>query len=112
MSRFLRRLQSVAPAVKVAAVILLLAAFAAQLLLSSRRNSVTWDEGHHLYSGYRTLTHFDYGLNPEVPPLVKMVAALPLLNMPLPVPPLQDRFFKDEAFLGGKDFLFDNDFEQ
>ncbi|HEX4007913.1 MAG TPA: glycosyltransferase family 39 protein [Acidobacteriaceae bacterium] len=111
MHRFLRRLASVAPAAKVAAVVLLLAAFGTQLVLSSQRNSVTWDEGHHLYSGYRTLTHFDYGLNPEVPPLVKMVAALPLLNMPLTVPPLQGRFFKDEAFLGGKDFLFDNDFE-
>ena len=89
---------------------MLLAVFAAQLVLSSRRNSVTWDEGHHLYSGYRTWTHFDYGINPEVPPLVKLVAAAPLLGMPLNVPPLQGRFFKDEAFLGGKDFLFDNDF--
>jgi hypothetical protein len=110
MSRLLRRLAAVAPAAKVIAVFLLLAAFGLQLVLSSQRNSVTWDEGHHLYSGYRTLTHLDYGINPEVPPLVKMVAALPLLRMPLTVPPLQGRFFKDEAFLGGKDFLFDNDF--
>jgi hypothetical protein len=95
-----------------AGVILLLALFALQLALSSRRNSVTWDEGHHLYSGYLSLTTADYGLNPEVPPFVKMVAAAPLLGMPLNMPPLQGRFFKDEAFFGGRDFLFGNDFNR
>ncbi len=95
-----------------AAVLLLLAVFALQLVLSSRRNSVTWDEGHHLYSGYRSWKYSDYGINPEVPPLVKMVAAVPLLRMKLYVPPLQGRFFKDEAFFGGRDFLFHNDFNR
>jgi hypothetical protein len=42
-----------------AGVVLLLALFALQLALSSRRNSVTWDEGHHLYSGYLSLTTAD-----------------------------------------------------
>jgi len=51
----------------------------------------------------------DFGLNPEHPPLVKMMAALPILNMPLRVPELQNREFKHEAFLGGKEFLFKND---
>jgi hypothetical protein len=53
--------------------------------------------------------HADFGLNPEHPPLVKLVATIPLLNMPLKMPVLQDRMFKHEAFLGGKDFLFKND---
>ena len=53
--------------------------------------------------------HADFGLNPEHPPLVKMLATLPLLNMTLKVPVLQNRNFKHEAFLGGKDFLFKND---
>jgi hypothetical protein len=91
-------------------VILLLGVFALQLIRSSQRNSVTWDEAHHLYSGYLSWKITDFGINPEVPPLVKMVAAYPLLNMPLNVPPLQNRFFKDEAFFGGRDFLFGNDF--
>jgi 4-amino-4-deoxy-L-arabinose transferase-like glycosyltransferase len=51
----------------------------------------------------------DFGLNPEHPPMVKMLAALPILNMQLRVPPLQNRDFKREAFLNGKDFLFKND---
>ena len=92
-----------------AAVLLLLALFGLQLVLSSQRNSCTWDEGHHLYFGFRSWKFADYGLNPEVPPLVKMVAAIPLLRMPLKVPPLEGRFFKDEAFFGGHDFLFGND---
>jgi len=94
---------------KSVAVLALLAVFGLQLVLGSRRNSCTWDEGHHLYAGYRSWKDADYGLNPEVPPLVKMVAAIPLLRMPLKVPPLQGRFFKDEAFFGGHDFLFGND---
>jgi hypothetical protein len=87
----------------------LLIVFVLQLFFSARRNSITWDEDDHIYSGYMSWKHADFGLNPEHPPLVKMVAALPLLNMPLKMPALQDRFFKLEAFLGGKDFLFKND---
>jgi 4-amino-4-deoxy-L-arabinose transferase-like glycosyltransferase len=80
-----------------------------QLAFSARRNSITWDEDDHIYAGYMMWKHADFGLNPEHPPLVKLVAAIPLLNMPLQVPVLQDRNFKHEAFLGGKDFLFRND---
>jgi hypothetical protein len=87
----------------------LLAILVFQLVYASRANSVTWDEGHHLFDGYNILTQHDYGLNPEVPPLVKMVAAIPLLRMPLYVPPLQGRAEQTEAFLDGKDFLFRND---
>jgi hypothetical protein len=76
---------------------------------SVRRNSITWDEDDHIYAGYMSWKHADFGLNPEHPPLVKLVAAIPLLNMPLRLPVLQDRSFKQEAFLGGKDFLFKND---
>jgi len=87
----------------------LLAIFFLQLFFTARRNSITWDEDDHIYAGYMMWKHADFGLNPEHPPLVKLVATLPLLNMPLKVPGLQDRFFKLEAFLGGKDFLFKND---
>ena len=80
-----------------------------QLAYSSRANSITWDEGHHIFDGYTIWKLADYGLNPEVPPLVKMVAATPLLRMPLRVPPLQGRPSQTEAFLDGKDFIFQND---
>ena len=90
-------------------VVSLLAALILQLVLSVRQNSITWDEDDHIYAGYMSWKHADFGLNPEHPPLVKMLAALPLLNMTLKVPVLQNRNFKHEAFLGGKDFLFKND---
>ena len=93
----------------VAGVALLLAVLMLQLALAARRNSITWDEDDHLYAGYMTWKHADFGLNPEHPPLVKLLAALPILNMPLKMPELQNRNFKIEAFLGGKDFLFRND---
>ena len=87
----------------------LLGVLVAQLALSVRQESLTWDEDDHIYAGYMSWKTRDFGLNPEHPPLVKLLGALPLLGMRLYVPPLQQRFFKHEAFLGGKDFLFKND---
>lgn len=43
--------------------------------------SPTYDETVHLVAGYSYLVTHDYRLNPEHPPLVKMIAALPLLGM-------------------------------
>jgi 4-amino-4-deoxy-L-arabinose transferase-like glycosyltransferase len=80
----------------------------AQLALSTYRNSITWDEDDHIFSGYMSWEHADFGLNPEHPPLVKLLAAVPLLDLHLTTPPLQHRFFKLEAFLGGKRFIFKN----
>jgi hypothetical protein len=76
-----------------------------QLALSVHGESISWDEGDHLFAAYMSAKHGDFGLNPEHPPLVKLVAALPLLAMSdLRVPELQGRNFKVEAFLSGKDF--------
>jgi hypothetical protein len=96
-------------AVVVAGVVSLLVILVAQLALSIRQESITWDEDDHVYSGYMSWKTGDLGLNPEHPPLVKLLAALPILPMQLKVPPLQGRSFKIEAFLNGKDFLFKND---
>jgi 4-amino-4-deoxy-L-arabinose transferase-like glycosyltransferase len=99
------------PLVTVTGVILLLLVLEGQLLYSVRQESLTWDEGDHIFAGYMSLKHKDFGLNPEHPPLVKMIAALPLLGMNLREPQLQDRYFKNEAYLSGRDFIFNNDFE-
>lgn len=93
----------------IAAVSSLLLVFVLQLALSARQNSITWDEDDHIYAGYMSWKHADFGLNPEHPPLVKLLAAIPLLGMTLKMPVLQQRSFKQEAFLGGKEFLFKND---
>src|SRR6185369_12737738 len=95
----------------VVGVALLLLVLEFQLLYSVRQESLTWDEGDHIFAGYMSLKHHDFGLNPEHPPLVKMVAAVPLRSMNLREPQLQNRFFKTEAYLSGRDFIFQNDFE-
>jgi len=82
--------------------------FAINLALTSHANTITWDEPDHIYSGYMSWKG-DFGLNPEHPPLVKFVAALPLLGMKLTVPELQDRPYRFQAVLGGRDFIFQND---
>jgi 4-amino-4-deoxy-L-arabinose transferase-like glycosyltransferase len=51
--------------------------------INARGSSATADEPIHLTAGYTYLTLGDYRLNPEHPPLVKMIAALPLLPMEL-----------------------------
>jgi len=71
--------------------------------------SLTFDEGDHIFAGYMMWHSGDYGLNPEHPPLVKLVATLPLLQQKLWVPPLQQRMFKAEAYLDGRDFMERND---
>jgi 4-amino-4-deoxy-L-arabinose transferase-like glycosyltransferase len=71
--------------------------------------SLTFDEGNHIFSGYMMWHSADYGLNPEHPPLVKLVATMPLLGKNVWVPPLQRRMFKVEAYRDGRDFMERND---
>jgi hypothetical protein len=90
-------------------VVCFLALFAIQFSFIADANSPTWDEANHIYAGYMSWMHKDFGLNPEHPPLVKFVATLPLLGMQLKMPPLLNRRYETEAFQGGKDFVFKND---
>src|SRR6266478_2688464 len=90
-------------------VVCLLIILGLQLLLSVRRESQTWDEANHIFAGYRSWTHADFGLNPEHPPMLKLLATVPLFTSPLKIPKLEDRYFKEDAFLGGKDILSQND---
>jgi 4-amino-4-deoxy-L-arabinose transferase-like glycosyltransferase len=96
---------------KIATVIFLLLILEFQLLYSVKRESLSFDEGDHIFAGYMSLKHHDFGLNPEHPPLVKMIAAIPLLQMHLHEPQLQNRYFKTEAYLSGRDLIFQNDHE-
>ena len=87
----------------------LLLALLGELTLSVRNQSLSWDEGDHLFAGYMSWKTGDFGINPEHPPLVKALAAVPLLSMHLRVPPPRGAaFFKTEAYFGGRDLIFDN----
>ncbi len=59
----------------------MLAILAAQLLAGMTRMSVTSDETSHLPAGYTYLKTGDMRLNPQHPPLIKLLAALPLLPL-------------------------------
>lgn len=93
----------------IAAVLVLLAIQAVQTAYVVHRESLTFDEDDHMFAGYMMWKTGDYGLNPEHPPLVKLLAALPILGEKLWIPPLQGREFKQEAYLDGRDWLAHND---
>lgn len=90
-------------------VVVLIAIQAAQVVYVVHRASLTWDEGDHMFSAYMMAHTGDYGLNPEHPPLVKFLAATPLIGRNLWIPTLQNRDFKTEAYLSGRDWLARND---
>lgn len=58
---------------------LLLAALLAQCVLSMRGQNASYDEHSHLPAGYTYWKTGDFRLNPQHPPLVKLLAALPLV---------------------------------
>jgi 4-amino-4-deoxy-L-arabinose transferase-like glycosyltransferase len=87
----------------------LLALLAAQLAASVRGSSQTFDEANHVSAGYRAWTQRDFGLNPEPPPLVKLLAAAPLLGERWQTPALPGGHFKLEAYVAGREFLYAND---
>jgi Dolichyl-phosphate-mannose-protein mannosyltransferase len=92
-------------------VFLMLAAMYGQLALMARWHSMTCDEGNHIYSGYMSWTRADFGLNPEHPPLVKLLATAPLLKMALHVPEPAGIFYKYDAYVGGREMLSGTDKE-
>ena len=94
-----------------ACVIVLLVILYLQLTLTARIQSMTVDEGNHTYSGYMSWKRFDFGLNPEHPPLVKLLATLPLLAMPINAPPPAETYYKLDAYIGGRKLLSGNDKE-
>ncbi len=58
---------------------LLLLLFIGLALSAVEQKSPTIDETYHLVAGYSYWQWGDYRLNPEHPPLAKLLAALPLL---------------------------------
>lgn len=94
---------------RILGVISLLAVLGAELALSARQQSQTFDEAAHIFAGYRYWKNGDFGINPEHPPVVKLVAAAPLLRLPLKIPPLKSGYFKGVEFLSGAQFLYAND---
>jgi hypothetical protein len=92
----------------IAAAIVLVLIFLAQCVATAKRDSVSWDESQHLYSGWLSWKQADFGFNPEVPPLVKMWCAIPLLHRDIAQPAYIGGSFKKEGFVLGQRFLAAN----
>jgi len=90
----------------ISAVACLLVILAAELFFSIRQESQTFDESAHIYSGYSYWKRADFGVNPEHPPLVKLIAALPLVPLRLNVQLPPDIYFKAVSAVGGTQFLY------
>ncbi|HVD78770.1 MAG TPA: glycosyltransferase family 39 protein, partial [Vicinamibacteria bacterium] len=82
------------------------ALYAALAITSMRTQSATFDEGSHLPAGYTYLKLGDHRLNPEHPPLVKMLAALPLLFMDVTIKPDDEAWALHRQWEFGKRFLY------
>ena len=92
------------------AVVLLFAAFGFQLWFHATRTSANVDEPNHILAGHR---HWcgDFGINPEHPPLLKLLATAPLNFRELSEPPWEcgSKFTsKFDTFSYGSTFLLEN----
>lgn len=77
-------------------------------ITSVLQESQTWDEAVYIASGYTYWTTGDFRLNPEHPPLAKLLVALPLLFAHVEAP-LQSAAWKNtDQYAFGADFLYKN----
>jgi len=93
----------------IAAMAMLICVYAAEVTLASRALSATWNEPYHLLAGYSYWQRADYGVNPEHPPLAKLVGAAPLLLMHLKAPRIGRDDSKGVADKQGANFVYGND---
>ena len=81
--------------------------FVAQGVFFIRANAPTYDEAQHLAAGYSYLATRDFRLEPQNPPLIKELLALPLfLVHRLPFDPDPKRWRDGDDFYIGQDFLY------
>jgi hypothetical protein len=91
-------------------VVVLLALFVGLMIGSVHQQSQTFDEPNHLFAGFEYWKHGDFGRNPEHPPLVKLLAAIPLLSMGLKEPPpIPIPFFKAQDAVNGGQLVYSGD---
>ena len=97
------------------AAIALLFFYACELYLHASRTSVTIDEQAHIFAGYRYWECGDFAINPEHPPLLKLIAAWPLHSRKLWTPPPDcgsEVTSKLKSFTDGAIFLIHNGLDQ
>lgn len=89
-------------------VVLLLAAHFLLVIGAIKANSPTCDEvAHHIASGYSYLKTGDFRLNPANPPLMRQIAAFPLLFMGLKSPIGDVAWQENNPSLFGRQFFYE-----
>jgi len=93
--------------------IMLLCIMAITATLSMKNDALTFDELAHIPAGYSYLTKQDYRVNPEHPPLIKDISAIPLLFLNLNFPEEKQVWLQEDAapawwvqFDLGREFLY------
>jgi hypothetical protein len=87
----------------------LLLVFVAQGILFIGANSQTIDEAMHLAAGYSYLAKKDFRIEPQNPPLIKELLALPLfLTYRLPFNPDPQHWREADGYLIGRDLLYNS----
>src|SRR4029453_6583893 len=85
----------------------LLLLFFVQGIFFIRANSQTIDEAMHLGAGYSYLTKRDFRIEPQNPPLIKELLALPLfVGYRLPFRPDPKHWRDADGYLLGRDLLY------
>src|SRR5262249_11236671 len=102
---FVTRNSSIAAAI-------LICAFCLQALFALPQLSATSDEPVHLAAGYSYWQTRDFRLNPEHPPLAKLLAALPLLLLHPSFDTSQQDWTTASEYAFGFRFLYSNDADQ
>lgn len=90
--------------------VLILGASFAVMATVSKQESAIMDELAHIPAGYGYVKFLDYRLNPEHPPLVKMISALPLAFMHLNFP-TDKAAWRDDVngqWAAGTQFLYES----
>ncbi|MDI6591850.1 MAG: glycosyltransferase [Patescibacteria group bacterium] len=80
------------------------------MMLSMKDDTYTVDEGVHIAAGYSYLVDQNLRLNPEHPPLVKDLAAIPLLFLNLRSPFKLSDFREDGNLVSGAQWSLGTDF--
>lgn len=91
------------------AVATLFCAYTIEVAPAARGLSAIWDEPCHILAGYQNWRMGDYGLNPEHPPLAKLVGTLPLLFMNLKAPRVGRDASKPVVIIRGRTFVYHQD---
>jgi 4-amino-4-deoxy-L-arabinose transferase-like glycosyltransferase len=89
-------------------VVFLLGLMAAVQITSSVQESQTYDEGMHLAAGLSYLKEGDYRMNPEHPPLGKLLSALPVLFTSARLPVEHPSWGNRQQFEFAQEFLYKN----